>query len=118
MVEEYIDKASKYIFEVLPEGWSNLVLYAELDAMHYNIFFYTKVSGKYVQCYNLDNICDVSEEEIDAAIEKWYQIALKNKKDETWKSYTVNISNSGSFQIDYVYDEEFDLDDWKKEYLQ
>ena len=66
---------------------------------------------------NLSSICNVTEMEIDSAIEKWYKIAVNNKKEEQWKNYTLTINEEGKFQVDYSYEEEFDLDIWKKKYL-
>lgn len=117
MVEEYIDKAVDCLFEVLPDKWERIVLFAEFDERHYNIFFYLRVDGKYYQCYGLDKICRVSEKDIDKVTEEWYKLGMKHKNDETWKYYTVIIDENSKFKVDYVYEDNFDLDNWKHKYL-
>lgn len=117
MVEEYLEEAMSCLCDVLPQNWEKVVLYAEIEALHYNIFFYVKTDGKYIQCYQLDRICEVSEEEIDNAIEEWYQLAIKHKQEENWFSYTATIGKDGLFNVDYAYEEAMNLDAWKIEYL-
>ena len=117
MVEKYIDDSIDILFELLPKGWEKVVLYSELDSMHYNIFFYVKYKSSYIQCYNLEQLCGTTEEEVDLFAENWYEIALKNKKKEKWNAFTITIENSGEFEVEYFYDDVFDLEVWKRQFL-
>ena len=117
MVEKYLEKSIAGLYSLLPKGWETVVLHAEIDELHYNIFFYVKHNGTYCQCYNLEKLCGTTEDEIDEFIDNWYEIALENKKKEEWKSYTVTVKSSGDFEVEYSYDEEFNLDIWKKKFL-
>lgn len=118
MVEKYLEKSIGDLFELLPNGWERVVLYSEIDPLHYNIFFYVKYNGSYYQCYNLEKLCNTTGDEVDQFAEKWHEIALKHKKKEEWSAYTVTIENSGKFEVEYAYEDEFDLDSWKAQYLQ
>ena len=117
MVEKYVNESIESLYSLLPSGWEKVVLYAEIDKMHYNIFFYVKHNGTYYQCYSLDKLCDTSEDEVDEFSEKWYEIALEYKKKEEWKAYTLSVDKSGNFEIEYSYDVDFNLDDWKSRFL-
>ena len=117
MVEKYLEDSIGVLFELIPKGWERVVLYSEIDSMHYNVFFYVKYKSSYYQCYSLERLCGTTEDEVDQFTEKWYEIALKYKKREEWKAYTVSVENSGEFEIEYSYDEDFDLDSWKKKFL-
>lgn len=117
MVEKYLEQSVDSLYELLPSGWEKVILYAEIDSMHYNIFFYVEYEGKFYQCYNLETLCNTTEDEVDVFVENWYDIALKYKQKEEWKAYTVTIDASGKFEIDYSYEDDFVLDTWKEHYL-
>lgn len=117
MVEEYLNQAFSELSGILPNGWEKVVLYADVEPKHYNIFFYILINKEYVQCYNLDKVCKVSEDEIDDVIETWAKTATDNKKSEEWKNYTVIIDKDGTFKIDYSYEDFDSLEKWKKQYL-
>lgn len=117
MVEKYLEKSIDSLYALLPNGWEKVILYAEIDELHYNIFFYVKHGGTYCQCYNLEKLSGTTEEEIDEFAENWYETASRSKKKEEWKAYTITVEPSGKFEVEYSYDDEFDLDAWKKHYL-
>lgn len=117
MVEKYLNQSVETLYKLLPTGWEKVVLYAEIDTMHYNIFFYVKYNGVYYQCYNLKKLCRTTENEIDEFATKWYEIALRNKEQENWTAYTLTINSSGKFEVEYSYEDDFSISEWKKRYL-
>ncbi len=117
MVEKYLEQSVDSLYKLLPEDWEKVVLYAEIDEFHYNVFFYVKYNGVYRQCYDLEKLCGTTEQEIDDFADCWYEIALRNKKKEDWKAYTLIVKSSGDFEVEYSYEDEFSLDTWKKKFL-
>lgn len=104
----------KEMLKVLPLDWDRLVLYGELDESSYEFFYYVKVDGCYIQCYDLPN---VSEEDIDELFGALYAICIRNK-DSDWSSFTLTVESSANFSIDYTYGEpDVDRDKWKAKYL-
>ena len=117
MVEKYLNQSIEALYRLLPSGWEKVVLYAEIDTMHYNIFFYVKHNGAYYQCYNLERLCGTKEIEIDDFATNWYEIALKDKEQEDWVAYTLTVNASGEFEVEYSYEGDFSITEWKKRYL-
>lgn len=115
-MENILEEITKDLFCLLPKGWNKVVLYSDVEEKHYNIFFYVKTKEGYVQCYNLESLCGTTEAEIDDFVEMLYEKVLG--LDENVRSqYTVVINSDLSFLVDYCYEEEFDLIEWKNKYL-
>ena len=59
------DRIYQYIFDeislYLPKAWDRLVVYLEYGEASYSISFYIKATGRYIKCYDLENI---SEEDL------------------------------------------------------
>ena len=105
-------------------AWDKVVFYAEISKDNYMMEFYMPdKNGKYVKCYNIDNITD---EELNKAFEQifnavnpiWLNLDEKNQ----WSNLTFIVDNEGNFQINYDYT---DLTEncyeyrkqWKNKYL-
>lgn len=117
MIENNLTKMSDKLFALLPQQWEQVILLSEIEDQHYSVFFYVKLGGKYIQCYNLESVCGTTEEEIDDFAEVWYNAVLPDRDAENWTYCTAVINADLSFSVDYSYEEEFDLFVWKEKYL-
>lgn len=115
-MENILEEITDELFVLLPKGWEKVVLYSEIEEKHYNIFFYVKINGEYVQCYNLEALCGTTEMEIDGFAEKMHE-RIMDLSEKTWTQSTIMINADLTFFIDYSYDEEFNLFEWKSKYL-
>ena len=117
------------IQEVLPQGWKKLVFYAEVAIDSYEMFYYvfTSESDKPIQCYDLPDLYEIDEDQIDAVFEELYvplrdeQLALIKEGKQPWTTITLALSEDGTFKVDYDYssiDDGYEyLKNWKAKYL-
>ena len=117
MIENSLNNKFDNLMQLIPAGWEKVILFSQIEKLHYNIFFYVKFKDKYIQCYNLETLCGTTEKEIDEFAEDWYRALIEEKKDEKWVYCTASINADYSFMVDYSYEDDFDLISWKKKYL-
>ncbi|MCI6185704.1 MAG: antitoxin YezG family protein [Spirochaetia bacterium] len=124
-MEELFNFLAETLQSVLPDTWELVHLYSELSENSHDISFYCKIKGNnnYINCYNLENF-DISENEIDCAIEKIsvqlreFWIASKDK----WTNCTFSLKSDGDFNFDIDYTDLTNCayeyrEQWKKKYL-
>lgn len=106
---------------VLPEKWEKVCLYSHVREENYEFFFYVKLDGKYIQYVELEDLCDISEQEIDEVFDKLYEILLPDFMENAWNVLTYIVTNDGKYNVEYDYE---DFDDiifyrkaWKEKYL-
>ena len=115
---------------VLPKDWEKTVFYAEVSDDSYEMFYYVFIPDREtpIQCYELPNLFEITEEAIDNIFEELYeplieeQQALVTAGKAPWTNYTLVLNSDGSFKVDY----DFTLLDnlgyeyrnaWKSKYL-
>lgn len=118
------------IQDILPIGWKKVVFYAEVTDDSYEMFYYvfTTESDKPIQCYDLPELYEIDEDQIDAVFDELYdplreeQVGLIAEGKEPWTNYTMVLSDDGSFKVDYDFtsleDGGYDYRKaWKKKYI-
>ncbi len=116
--------------DILPQGWNKVVFYAEVTDDSYEMFYYvfTSESETPIQCYDLPDLYEIDEEQIDAAFEELYEplreerANLITEEKEPWSNYTMVLTDDGHFKVDYDFTS---LEDggyeyrkvWKKKYI-
>lgn len=116
--------------DILPQGWNKVVFYAEVTNDSYEMFYYvfTSESNKPIQCYELPDLSEINEEQIDAIFEELYeplreeQSVLVADGKTPWTNYTLVLNSNGHFRVDYDFTSLADggyehLKNWKKKYL-
>lgn len=111
---------------IIPADWKKIILYAEMTETSYEIFYYCFVrdSLEPIQCYDLPKSYDITEEKIDAGIER-IAIIIKDEYNLTldkWSIFTFILKENGNFKIDFDYtdltDGSYDFKkEWKVKYL-
>jgi len=106
-----------YILEkYLVSGWKKLVLRAKLKSDYYEIEFFVKVNGKYVQCYDLCDKYSLSYDELENDFHKLYKYCVDDCG--AFDSFTMTLNSNRHFRFDYHYDEgEPDNKKWCELYL-
>ena len=109
------------LVSVLPDEWEYVVMYSQFDESMYEIFFYVKVNGKYISCYDLDDY-GISQDEVMECFDEIYQIFYPDYDEKKWFCATIRLMNDGKLTLDYDYNDdnidEFDYREvWMKKYL-
>lgn len=106
---------------ILPEKWEKVCLYSHVREDNYEIFFYVKVDGKFIQYIELEKLCGVSKEEIRGVFDKLYEILLPDFMENAWNVLTYIVTNDGKYNVEYDYEDFGDIISyrkaWKEKYL-
>ena len=130
-MKKSFEKVSEKLQMVLPENWSKVCLYAEIEENSYEIFFYCYINGgkKPIQCYDLVEMYQIDEDEIDDIFfeindvlkQEW--LKLKEQGKDIWSNYTFILNSNGKFSEEYDYSDltegSYDYKKaWKERYLE
>lgn len=114
---------------ILPHDWKKVVFHAEVAEDSYEMFYYvfTSEGDKPIQCYDLSDLYEIDEDQIDAIFEELYdplkdeQAELITEGKQPWTTITLVFSEDGAFKADYDYssiDDGYEyLKNWKAKYL-
>ncbi len=116
MNEDIIKSIVDYLISLLPENWTNVILRDISAPGYYNIYFYVKVNGTYIQCFNLPKKYSITMDELNSAFSKINKLCQQNQTTKKWRSYTLTLSSIGDFCIDYEYEEPMEKNKWKAKY--
>lgn len=118
------------IQEILPADWEKVVFYAEVTESSYEMFYYVYVPDceTPLQCYDIPDLYEVDEEQIDEVFGDLYTPLLEEQLDfekqgkDKWTSYTFVLESNGKFSVNYDYSEaDSNVSDyfaeWKNKYL-
>ena len=104
------------LISLLPEHWTDVILRNIMSPGYYNIYFYVKVNGLYIQCFNLPKKYSITMDELNSAFSEINKFSQEDQNTEKWRSYTLTLSSSGDFFIDYEYEDPITKDQWKAKY--
>lgn len=119
--ESIYEKIKDVVSAILPENWEKLCLYSYVRDDNYEFFFYVKVGERYYQYIELEDEFDIALEEIRKVFDELYKILLPDFMEKAWNILTYVLSNDGTFNVEYDYDEIEDRIEyrkmWKEKYL-
>lgn len=112
-LDQLYQQISEVVVDTIPEEWLKVYLYGEAVEGSQTAFFYYYPEGsdKPVYSHEITELFAISEHEY---LEKWHQLvdfiqklwdAFKNSSQETWTNFTMIFDNTGTFKIDYNYDD-------------
>lgn len=121
-MDNMYNKIANLLVSVLPNGWSNVAMYAHIDEDMYEIFFFVKVGGVYYNCYKLDKEFGISRKTVMRCFDKVHEALLDDYRQKKWFCATVQLCNDNKFVIEYTYDVQLENEDsfktnWKETYL-
>ncbi|WP_034449373.1 immunity protein YezG family protein [Butyrivibrio sp. AE2032] len=109
---------------ILPDAWNKVVFRAEYLEGSYSMKYYVKdQTGKYIDCYNLQEITEDDIVKAYIEIDKiLYPERQKLAADKRWSVFTFSIDSDGSFKSEFLYndiDEDYCkfVENWKSRYL-
>ena len=116
------NKIAENLIMVLPNDWENVVLYTQINNDAYELFFHVKVDGNFYQCYNLDKVFGITNDQINETFNELYKLMLPDWKDKVWFVCTFILNKNGEFIVDYEYTDYSESTlkykkDWKNKYL-
>ena len=122
-METIYSKVGSTLFNVLPNGWDKAILYAQITESSYELFYYAKVNGEYINNFDLEKEgLGVDRQEVRKHFREIYEILLPDYKEKQWYAMTFILSKTGRFSVDYEYtdysEESFAYKElWKEKYL-
>lgn len=122
-METVYSKVGLTLFNVLPKGWEKAILYAQITESSYELFYYAKVNGEFVNNFDLEKKgLGVDRQEVRKHFREIYEILLPDYKKKQWYAMTFILLKTGEFSVDYEYtdysEESFEYKKlWKEKYL-
>lgn len=122
-METIYSKVGLTLFNVLPNGWEKAILYAQITENSYELFYYAKVNGEYINNFDLEKEgLGVDRQEVRKHFREIYEILLPNYRENQWYAMTFILSKTGEFTVDYEYtdysENSFEYKKlWKEKYL-
>ena len=103
-METIYSKVGLTLFNVLPNGWEKAILYAQITESSYELFYYAKVNGEFVNNFDLEKEgLGVDRQEVRKYFREIYEILLPDYRKKQWYAMTFILSKTGSFSVDYEY---------------
>lgn len=103
-METIYSKVGLTLFNVLPNGWEKAILYAQITENSYELFYYAKVNGEYINNFDLEKEgLGVDRQEVRKRFREIYEILLPNYRENQWYAMTFILSKTGEFTVDYEY---------------
>ena len=107
------------ISDVLPKDWERLCLYGDVTADTYEFYFYVKIYGEYIQCFN--DCYMFSREEVSDCFSRLHEVLKNDEPILGCASFTFVLSKDGKLKIDFDYDTHDDIVEqrktWREKYL-
>ncbi|MBC2181237.1 DUF600 family protein [Listeria booriae] len=112
-VNSFYQEIATEINMIIPEQWSEVLEYSEVEEHSDATFFYYYPRGKTTPIYSLDieNIEGVDVEEVDNGLSNLSNLLRKLwnefivNKQEPWKSLDFTLNSKGKFNIQYSYED-------------
>ena len=117
------DRIYQYIFDeislYLPKAWDRLVVYLEYGEASYSISFYIKASGRYIKCYDLENVSEEDLYLLFMRINKEVSELRDGINGEKWSNMSMVVEHTGKMHVDFDYTDLTEKayqysKDWKK----
>ena len=83
---------------VLPGNWEKVVLFAQLGADSYELFFHVLKDGRYESCFKLGR-----DEAVSDVFDDLYQVMLPDWRGKKWSVCTFSLDRDGQFDLEYDY---------------
>ncbi len=121
-----IKNISNLLASIQPRGWQKVILYANISKNSYEIFFYTKINGKYKKNFELEKLgYGLTREKTMKIFDEIYKHLLSDQIKNKWKVCTFILNKDGKVSMEYEYDANFNTfdeendykADWKEKYL-
>lgn len=122
-METIYSKVGSTLFNVLPDRWEKAILYAQMTESSYELFYYAKVNGEFVNNFDLEKEgLGIDRQEVRKCFREIYEILLPDYRKKQWYAMTYILSKTGSFSVDYEYtdysEESFAYKElWKEKYI-
>lgn len=112
-MESLYQEIANQVNNVIPEDWSRLLLYSEMDQYRgATFFYYYPVEGKDpIYSLDIEDMEHIDMDEVQNGLSNlngllrdlWNEF-IENKQ-EPWKSLNLSLDSEGKFNIQYSYDD-------------
>lgn len=122
-MESTFSKVGLALVKILPKDWEKALLFAHVTECSYELFYYAKVNGNYINNFDLEKEgLEVNRQDVRKHFREIYEILLPDFRENQWYAITFILSKTGEFTVDYEYtdysEESFAYKElWKEKYL-
>ena len=122
MTNDLYKEIAENLLDSLPKNWEDVKLYAQLTKSSYEFFFYVKVNGSYIQCFELEKSYLITRKQLRDTFKKLYSIVKPDFEEKKWFAMTFSLTNEGKFNVEYEYTDYTEntleyKEQWKSKYL-
>ena len=114
----YIAPVVNCIQEFLPENWKDLRLRLNINKGFYEIYFYVNTNGQWWYSLDLWKLFSIDMDKFDdlynEMCDKIYDLCIDDQQEKQWTSCTINVLNTGKFDLEFEYDDRIEHEDWLK----
>lgn len=103
MTNDLYKEIAENLLDSLPKNWEDVKLYAQLTKSSYEFFFYVKVNGSYIQCFELEKSYLITRKQLRDTFKKLYSIVKPDFEEKKWFAMTFSLTNEGKFNVEYEY---------------
>jgi uncharacterized protein (TIGR01741 family) len=124
-MEELYQQIGETLVEIIPEEWSKILLYAQVNEGSTSVYFYYYPMGKKEPeyCHDIHIKWDMPEDEYDRLEMKLFDLfndlwnKFKTQKQEQWTNLTLTLESSGNIDINYDYTNVEDNDPYEDQVI-
>ncbi|WP_094606262.1 putative antitoxin YezG [Sporomusa silvacetica DSM 10669] len=130
-MEEFYPRIAELLNQMIPEEWSEILLYSEVREGFSQVYFYyyPKADGKPIYSLDIVDIFDIDKRNYKSLKQALYDCferlweEFKIQGQEPWTNLTFLLDSEGKMKIDYNYDDISQIspvekqDKWEAKYL-
>ncbi|GAB6255102.1 MULTISPECIES: immunity protein YezG family protein [Peribacillus] len=121
-LNEYYQKIAQTVNEMIPEGWSKVILYGEVNEGTGTAFFFyqSNINDKLIYSHDIPELHSISRIEYRDTWRRLIKVLkelsdeFKDNNQEQWTNLTFTLESTGKFKVDYDYEDLSDADDHER----
>ena len=105
MNKDMYKNVAENLLKVLPKNWEKVYLYSQITESSYEFFFYVKINGVFVQCFELEKDYGISKKHLRDVFKSLNIIIRPDYEEKKWFVMSYFLTNTGKFDVDYEYED-------------
>ena len=116
MIEQKADDVFNVLLSVMPNPWEKVVYHAGRNENKLNMIFYVKIHNRYISCFDLPKISNVTPEEISDAFIKLFSICFSENPE--WNGFDFIATPDMKFGVNNYYEDvDTESEEWQNKCL-
>ncbi|QNK47032.1 DUF600 family protein [Brevibacterium sp. PAMC23299] len=121
-LNEYYLKIAQTVNGMIPEEWSKVILYGEVNEGTGTAFFFYQsiINDKLIYSHDIPELHSISRIEYRETWRRLIKVLkelldeFKDNNQEQWTNLTFTLESTGKFKVDYDYEDLSDADDHER----